>query len=72
MISRQGRDMSRAFPELIADLERLPPATVMDGELVMLDERGHPQFERLLGRSAVSRSDTVRKAARERPATIVA
>ncbi len=64
--------MSRAFPELIRELERLPPATVLDGELVMLDERGHPQFDELLGRSAVSRPQTVARAARERPATIVA
>jgi ATP-dependent DNA ligase len=75
MISRHWGDMSRAFPELIRELERLPPAagrlppaTVLDGELVMLDQR----FDELLGRSAVSRSQTVARAARERPATIVA
>lgn len=72
MFSRQGNDMSRAFPELIRDLEHLPPATAIDGELVMLDEHGHPKFDELLGRSAVSRPQTVAKASRERPAAIVA
>jgi bifunctional non-homologous end joining protein LigD len=64
--------MSRPFPELVMDIERLPPGTAIDGELVMLDEHGHPQFDRLLGRTAISRPDVIRRASRERPGAIVA
>jgi ATP-dependent DNA ligase len=71
MISKRGRDMSRAFPELVAELSKLPEDTAVDGELVLLDGRGHPQFEGLLGRSAVTRPEAIARASRERPATLV-
>ena len=54
LITRRGIDLSRAFPELIVGLERLPEV-VIDGELVMLDEEGYPRFERLLGRVSMRR-----------------
>jgi bifunctional non-homologous end joining protein LigD len=54
LLTRRGIDLSRAFPELIVRLERLPDV-VIDGELVMLDEAGYPRFERLLGRVSMRR-----------------
>jgi ATP-dependent DNA ligase len=71
MVSRQGKDLSRGFPELIAELERLPEGTVIDGELVVLDVFGRPQFDELLGRSARS-AKTAASANDERPAAIFA
>jgi ATP-dependent DNA ligase len=72
MISRQGRDMSRAFPELIAELEQLPEGTAIDGELVILDDSGRPQFDELLGRASSFRPATIARNARARPAAIFA
>ena len=72
MISRQGWNMTRAFPELTIELETLPEHTAIDGELVMLDENGRSQFDELMGRAAVSRKDSVARAARTRPAAIFA
>lgn len=72
LVSRDGRDLSRAFPELVEDLRQLPSGTAIDGELVMLDEMGRPLFEQLLARSAVYRVDTAVEAARNCPATFFA
>ena len=46
--SRTGRDMSGAYPEL-ADLRRAVTLqeVVLDGEVVVLDERGRPDFNAL-------------------------
>ena len=46
LLSRRGRDMSNSFPELIACLHDLPDL-VIDGELVVLNDMGALQFERL-------------------------
>lgn len=46
--SRAGNDLADRYPELL-DV-RLPPDTVLDGEIVALDEAGHPSFQRLQGR----------------------
>lgn len=49
--SRMGNDVSSRYPE-IAGLD-LPGGVVLDGEVVALDERGHPSFERLQGRMSL-------------------
>lgn len=45
--SRNGRDMAASFPEVVEALRAIPCDLVIDGELVICDERGRPQFERL-------------------------
>lgn len=48
MRSRRGSDLTGNYPEL-AVLERLPPGTMVDGEIVVLNE-GRPDFEFALRR----------------------
>ena len=48
MLSRRGSDLTGNYPELTA-LRRLPPGTVVDGEIVVLNE-GRPDFEFVLRR----------------------
>ena len=43
LLTRNGIDLAGYFPEIVADLAELPDAMI-DGELVMLDEKGMPQF----------------------------
>jgi ATP-dependent DNA ligase len=69
-VSLQGWNMSHAFPELVGELDRLPSGTAIDGELLMADEDGCPQFDRLLGLPAVSRPGSVARASRRQPPTI--
>lgn len=42
--SRNGYDLARRFPEF-AELHNYVPACVVDAELCVLDERGHPRFD---------------------------
>ena len=50
LLSRSGRDMAKSFPELVAALERLPNLA-LDGELVVCDAAGRPQFQQLRRRA---------------------
>jgi bifunctional non-homologous end joining protein LigD len=72
LVSRQGREMSDAFPALIREIAQLPDRTAIDGELVLLDEVGRPQFDRLLGRASVTRPSLVGGHTRKGRATIFA
>jgi bifunctional non-homologous end joining protein LigD len=48
LLSRNGKDFSRKFPQVFAALEdALPPGTAVDGELVAFDEAGQPSFNAL-------------------------
>ncbi len=47
-ISRNGKNLNRRYPELVKALQELTlKAVVLDGEIVVLDERGVPSFQRL-------------------------
>jgi ATP-dependent DNA ligase len=60
-----------SFPEVNWELAKLPPL-ILDGELVVLDNRGHPQFDRLARRFRVKRAITVEHAANTEPACLFA
>jgi bifunctional non-homologous end joining protein LigD len=47
LASRNGKDFSQRFAELVGPLEALPDETVIDGEIVALDGSGHPSFNLL-------------------------
>jgi bifunctional non-homologous end joining protein LigD len=42
--SRNDNDFSRRYPTIVKALTALPDETVMDGEVVALDETGKPSF----------------------------
>ena len=46
--SRNGNDMTARYPELTHTA--LPEGLILDGEIVALDEKGHPSFELLQSR----------------------
>jgi bifunctional non-homologous end joining protein LigD len=71
LISRRGNDLIGWFPEIAADLLELRDL-VIDGELVMLDSEGKPQFEKLRGRCAIRNATAIAVAARSRPAALFA
>jgi bifunctional non-homologous end joining protein LigD len=70
LLSRQGRDMAACFPEIVLDFRGLPGDLALDGELVVLDHRGVPQFERLARRALTSRPIAAMDAAKRDPAVL--
>jgi len=73
IVGRSGRSETARYPELSA-LPRSVSArqAVIDGEIVVLDDRGRPSFERLQSRINIARDKDVERAASENPATFVA
>jgi len=59
------------FPEIAADLARLPPV-IIDGELVIQDPLGKPDFHKLRGRCAIRDPSRIAAAAGGRPAAVFA
>src|SRR5271154_2312623 len=47
LMSRNGKDFAQRYPALVHALEPLPNETVIDGEIVALDESGRPLFNLL-------------------------
>ena len=70
---RSGSDATAAFPEVAAALGRLRCSdALLDGELVVVDGRGRPQFQRLQQRFQLRRTPDQARAAAEHPACLFA
>ena len=71
--SRNGNDLTPSFPDVARAVRALPvPRAVIDGELVILDGQGRPNFQALQKRGRLSRAIDVRRAAAESPAVFYA
>ncbi|MBI3927882.1 MAG: DNA ligase D [Armatimonadetes bacterium] len=69
LISRRGNSLLRQFPELGNLPAQVAAASfVIDGEIVVLDERGVPDLQRLQPRMHAGTAGTVLRLARESPA----
>lgn len=70
--SRRGRDETDRYPDLMADLAALPVENaVLDGEIVVLDAGGAPNFGLLQPRINLTRPGDVAKAAQAAPAQLM-
>ena len=47
LFSRRGNNLNSAFPRIAASFSFLPDDTILDGELVVLDDAGKPSFAAL-------------------------
>ena len=61
-LSRNLKDLSVSFPELVRASEALPLDTVIDGEIVIADAEGSSDFGALQQRLGVGRRDAGRSA----------
>jgi ATP-dependent DNA ligase len=52
--SRNGKSLAKKFPYIVEALQELPADTIVDGELVALDESGRPTFNLLPNYSGTS------------------
>ena len=73
LISRNGNDLTRVFPEVALSLGRLPYRTVvLDGEVVVNDAGGLPSFQMIQKRGRLQREADIARAAVSLPATYYA
>jgi ATP-dependent DNA ligase len=47
-LSRRDKSLDRKFPEVSKALTTIPRGTVIDGEVVALDDADHPDFNLLI------------------------
>jgi bifunctional non-homologous end joining protein LigD len=72
LYGRAGQRFTTRYPEVVAALRTLPlDRFVLDGEVVALDERGRPSFQRLQTRMHLTRPADVEGARRATPVTAV-
>ncbi len=69
--SRHRTDLRGRYPELEC-CAALPAGTVLDGELVVVDAGGKPDFPAMLARENARRADRIAALVRERPVVFVA
>jgi bifunctional non-homologous end joining protein LigD len=73
LISRNGNDLTPTFPEVTRAIRGLPyDGLVLDGEVVVHDERGLPSFGHLQRRGRLQNRRDIARAALELPATFYA
>jgi bifunctional non-homologous end joining protein LigD len=68
LTSRNGNRITAAWPELVRP-PGVGPGTVVDGEIIALNERGVPDFRVLMDRMHVRKAATVARLAQRTPAT---
>ena len=73
LLTRNTNDCTEAFPEIARAVAALPfDRVLLDGEVVALDDRGLPSFQRLQGRARLRRPIDIRHATVENPVTYYA
>ena len=73
LLTRNGNDYTGVFPEIARAVKALPyEECIIDGEVVVCDEKGLPSFAKLQKRGRLSSSMEIRRAAVELPATFYA
>ncbi len=72
LLSRKGRDESAAYPDVVAPLARLGVrSAVLDGEIVVTDAAGRPDFGLLQNRINLTRGSDIERAAQAWPAQLM-
>jgi bifunctional non-homologous end joining protein LigD len=67
---RSGLDATAVFPDITSALKRLPfDQVVIDGEVVVLDSEGHPNFQTLQKRGRLTNRHDINMAATRSPST---
>jgi bifunctional non-homologous end joining protein LigD len=63
LLSRGGKDVTKSYPSLVAELPERPALeVVLDGEIVAPDELGRPSFQRLQLRMNLQNEEDIRRA----------
>jgi bifunctional non-homologous end joining protein LigD len=75
LVTRNRKDKTAQFPEIVAELEKLPGKTgralVLDGEIVALQDGEPARFQELQGRMHVENERAIQRLAKESPAALI-
>jgi bifunctional non-homologous end joining protein LigD len=75
LITRNAKDKTKQFPEIVADLQKLPGKTgrpyVLDGEIVALTDGEPARFQELQSRMHVENPLAIKRLAKDLPAAFV-
>jgi len=69
MLNRRGNWFQNRFPEIVADAQKLKGNLILDGEIVVLNKKGIPDFNLLQSRDQVENSFKIALLSRQIPAT---
>jgi bifunctional non-homologous end joining protein LigD len=47
LYSRNGNDFTRAYPVIVNALSEITVPAILDGEIVVLNEKGYPDFQKI-------------------------
>ncbi|MFC6384687.1 ATP-dependent DNA ligase, partial [Nesterenkonia lacusekhoensis] len=65
--SRNGKDLTAAFPELTELADLVPAGTILDGEVVALNSNSRPDFGLLQKRGRLTKKREIEQAAKKTP-----
>ncbi len=68
---RSGQDSTARYPELTSAMRALPIDVVLDGEIVIFDREGRPDFHALAARAQLHKTSEIQRAALTQPVTYV-
>jgi bifunctional non-homologous end joining protein LigD len=72
LLSRKGRDDTAAYFDVVEDLARLDvESAILDGEVVVLDQAGRPQFGLLQHRINLTKPTDIQRTAKTYPAQLM-
>ncbi len=72
LVSRNGNDVTHRFPELAGLAQAVGTSAILDGEVVCLDARGHPDFGTLQKRFLLDDAAAIRAARAATPVDFLA
>ncbi len=72
LVNKRSVRLLAKFPELATLNDAVSRRCILDGELIIVDENGHPDFEEVKRRSLMTRTMAIERAAALRPAVFVA
>jgi DNA ligase 1 len=70
LYTRHSNNVTHQFPEIISPL--VPQDTILDGELILTDNQGRPDFEELISRFHTKNSKRIETLAKVQPVTFCA
>lgn len=72
ILNRKADDVTHRFPEVCESIEKIPPGTLVDGEVCRLDATGKPDFAGVTRRANLDDMNKIIKLAEDEPLTFVA